>query len=284
MKILRPIFFLLVSWSPLLVAAQSDTVRVYYNIENPRFFGAEARSFFSVNGLSDKALEKKVNDSIKDWFYEKASLALCRPGDAGLQERPYPTPTQRKYKCANPCAIGAGYVLITQSDSVSKYSAKEVFPTENAGVAVCAINAQVVNNKLVYIGVTGGKHDGAQNKEVFFDLRTGRRVSSDTRIRWKAEKKDSLFRAVQNHIQREKANDCSSCMVTMTAPDSASMPLYDLLQYYKGRDAQVEFAYSVSGKSGSETIDRKGKCAIPLREIRRWLSADYFAELDKRIR
>lgn len=233
LKTMRSIFLLLALMPLLATATIKDTTKVYYVLQNPKFYGLEnARAWFEIHGLKNSLAEQKINDTLRKIFNEKTLFTEGGFG-ATLQDDQAPK-GYKDYYFNNGHTYGEGYVRFKESDSLLRITEADGY--YGAGMNLEGFNTRIAEEKMLWIQISRAQNF-SNSGDYFFSLTTGEVMPPKFYVLLAPEKKDSLSKLLYA-MAMKKAKDeypFKSFEITdIPLSDSIEISSVNLIQWFTG--------------------------------------------------
>ncbi len=201
----RILFLLLILSLSLQIRAQkTDTVRFVYVVQNPLFYGQDARSWFEMEGLKDKSVQKQINDTLRKAFFKKTEF------DSAIQ---YATLRGDKktpkgftdFTFFNGQTYGNGWIRFKNSDSLVRLTDADGY--YGSGKNIGGFAQEIADGTLAWIGIhtTRFMNEGMESERsinLSFDLRTGQSLPSQFIVRIDPAKRPELELILETKVKQ----------------------------------------------------------------------------------
>jgi hypothetical protein len=194
---MKRILFLLLtlSVSGVVNAQKSDTVRFYYVLQNPRFYGIDnAKSWFEISGMNDKNVQAKINSTLRAAYFEKTELDTGGQNATTFDELHTPS-GYTDYSFHNGQTYGYGWVRFKDEDSILRLSKADGY--YGSGTNLGGFSQEVAQGKLGWIAIYSSRIKDSGNFDdrtvnLAFNLRTGNVIAHEYVVMIDPGKRDSL--------------------------------------------------------------------------------------------
>lgn len=255
-----------------------------YVVENPRYF-INPVGYFRVSGLPDSSVERKVNDSVKDWF--------CKPTEYYNPNKPV-AKGYRNYKkkkgevlyqyhlqCSGAFGDTAAGIVLKDKDTLETLGPAGI---KGTGAHLCAWSSAIYATNLLVIVI---EYDPVIERDtledpVYFHLQTGERLHPQGTIHFLPELRDSAEEYLRACIDRNVAPAYKGMSIdSLFMPDSIELNKWQVSNYYYGGPIQLYFSYVVDGvRSDGTRVHQKLCLSVTYDELKKFTDGRLEAQLD----
>lgn len=205
----RAIILFLSLCIPGLLAAESDTVRFVYVVQNPLLFGNNAKAWFEIEGLQNKTVAKKINDTLRKAFVEKTEFDTFDIHWATMRNDDHTPKGYTDYSFFNGQTYGNGWIRFRNSDSTVRLTKADGY--YGSGKNLGSFSQEVAEGRLAWIGIYTSRfhEDGSFDDRAIdfaFDLRNGNVIADKYPVRIDPSKRDSLENVLTAKVNHEINN------------------------------------------------------------------------------
>lgn len=219
---MRGVKTLLLLWLSLFSLSgfgqQSNTgaVNFRYVVQNPKFYGDEARGWFEMFNLEDSAVQRRINDTLRKAFNEKIHVQPVSPikpllqlpdlNREGFTRYAFPLPGERQ-----------GVLEFNDKDSIQYFTQRQL--PQGGGTHLMYFRPLIAPGKMAYIQIdTGRGLVGGGAIELTFSLVTGNVMPQANHVRLHPEKKkelyDQLYYMANQELQNNTTPEYRRCRIT----------------------------------------------------------------------
>lgn len=237
MKFMLTICF---SISVLLLSARDKTGKVsfYYVLQNPKYYGLDsARSWFEIDGISDPAVQDKINDTLRKVFYETTNFRAGETTVRGVGQGPTP-PFHTDYTFDNGITYGIGWVRFKDSDSLLRLKTANGY--HGSGMHLNGFSTMIAKGKIAWIQIEPIGVPMQQGViRLGFSLVSGNILPQSYRVAIDPAKRDSLagiFDKIASITKDQDTTNIHDCVVKNSEPmaDSVTIGITVLIAWFRG--------------------------------------------------